>query len=101
MPGSASLSIKCKELFDWSKGEMRRRSRGAWKLEPVSWAQKKFIEELSSLNNKNEEDISNFLKFLRKKDTEELNKGQARDLISKLLERPPDTHNAQRIVYPT
>ena len=68
---------------------MRRRKRGAWKSEPISWAQMKYIEILSSCpgpGKENKEDISNFLRFLRKEGIDKLNKGEARELISKLLE---------------
>ena len=69
---------------------MRKRSRGAWKKEPISWAQTKYIEILSSCpgpGKEDKEDISNFLRFLRKEGIDKLNKGEARELISKLLER--------------
>ena len=70
--------------------KMRRRKRGAWKLEPISWAQMKYIKILSSCpgpGKYDKEDISNFLRFLRKEGVDKLNKGEARELITKLLER--------------
>jgi len=69
---------------------MRKRKRGAWKLDPISRAQKKYIEVLSScpgVGKEDKKDITNFLGFLRKESIDELNKGEARVLISKLLER--------------
>ena len=69
---------------------MRKRKRGAWKLEPISWAQMKYIKILSDCSGtakEDKEDINNFLGFQRKNNIDELNKGEARELISKLLER--------------
>jgi hypothetical protein len=39
------------------------------------------------VKKEDKEDISNFLRFLRKGGIDELTKGEARELISKLLER--------------
>ena len=69
---------------------MRKRKRGAWKTEPISWAQMGYIKILSDCpgpGKEDKEDISNFLRFLRKGGIDELTKGEARELITKLLER--------------
>jgi hypothetical protein len=69
---------------------MRKRKRGAWKLEPISWAQMEYIKILSDcpgMKKEDKEDISNFLEFQRKSGIDKLNKGEARELITKLLER--------------
>ena len=79
----------CKKL-PWVNAKMRKRKRGAWKLEPISWAQMKYIKILSDCSStakEDKEDINNFLGFQRKNNIDELNKGEARELISKLLER--------------
>jgi hypothetical protein len=83
-------SSSAQKKLPWVNVKMRKRKRGAWKLEPISWAQMKYIKILSSCPGtaeEDKEDINNFLGFLRKGGIDELNKGEARELISKLLER--------------